>query len=99
MNAKQQDHASNNVISNGAARKKNGGNDVIFYNVSRNSNKQVNYVFQQVIFCAAAYFFTPFLRKYSVLHWITFIGKKHLHYIYDLRSGKSQYVANLSIDW
>ena len=61
--------------------KKMGGNDVIFYDVSRNSNKQVNYVFQQVIFCAAAYFFSPFLRKHSVLHWITFIGKKHLHYI------------------
>ena len=68
-----------------------GRNDVIFYGVIRNSDKQVNYVFGQVSLCVAAYLFTPFLRKCSVLHWIILINKKHLNYIYDLRSCKSRY--------
>ena len=88
-------------MTKGAVRKKHwegGQNDVIFYNVFRNSCKQVIYVFQSLILCVAAHLFALFLRKYSVLHWIVFIGKKHLNYTYDLRSGKSQYVTNLSID-
>ena len=59
-----------------------GRNDVIFYDVIRNSDQQVRYVFQQLIFCVAAYLFTLFLHKHSVLHRIIFIGKKHLNYIY-----------------
>ena len=55
--------------------------------------KQVNYVFQQLILCLEADLFTRFLCKYSVLHWIIFIGKKYLNYIYDSHSGKSQYVV------
>ena len=50
-----------------------GPNEVIFYDLIKNSDKQVNYVFQQLILCVAAYLFTPFLRKYLVKkHLVTF---------------------------
>ena len=62
----------------------------LFYDVIRNSDKRVNYVFYQLILCAAAYLVTPFLRNYSVLHGILFIARKHLNYIRDLLSDKSK---------
>ena len=73
-----------------------GGNDVIFYGVIRNSDKQLNCVFDQLILRVAAYLFTAFLRKIFAFALDHFYWQEafELH----LRFGKPQYVANPSID-
>ena len=63
-----------------------GRNDVIFYDVIRNSDEQVNYVFQQLILCVAAYLLAgSFLSKYSVSHWIIFEETFELHLRFTFR--------------